>query len=229
MSANLANATLSAYERWAPIYPPVAHNPLMRAEQQAMLEHWPEVAGKRALDLACGSGRYTGQLAQSGARKVVATDFCVPMLQRVAASHRVCANMMSLPFVNNAFDVVICGLALGHATELYPWMAQIARVLAPGGTLLYSDFHPDAALAGLTRSFKDGNDETCTVPHRYFDVESQRGAAQQAGLQVECLHEVRVGVELREPFEHSQEFYQRWHGLPIVLVVRARRLSPEMT
>jgi ubiquinone/menaquinone biosynthesis C-methylase UbiE len=229
MSANLANATLSAYERWAPSYPPVAHNPLMRAEQRAMLQLWPDVAGKRALDLACGSGRYTGHLARSGARRVVATDFCVPMLERVAAQHRVCANMMSLPFVHDAFDVVICALALGHATGPHPWMAQIARVLTPGGTLLYSDFHPDAALAGLTRSFKDGNNETCTVPHRCFDLDSQRDAAQQAGLQIECLHEVRVGVELREPFEHSQDFYQRWHGLPIVLVVRARRGPPEIS
>jgi ubiquinone/menaquinone biosynthesis C-methylase UbiE len=229
MSANLAHETLCAYRRWAPVYPPIAHNPLMRVEERAMLERWPDLAGKRALDLACGSGRYTEHLAQTGARQVIATDFCVPMLERVTAGNRVCADMMSLPFANRIFDVVVSGLALGHATTVDGWMAEIARVLSAGGVLLYSDFHPDAARAGLTRSFKDQNNESCTVPHRSFDIASQCAAARQAGLQIESLHEVRVGEELREPFAHSQEFYSRWHGLPIVLVVRARKLASDVT
>jgi malonyl-CoA O-methyltransferase len=225
MSVNPAEATLEAYRRWAPVYPPVAHNPLMRAEQFAMRAHWPHVAAREVLDLACGSGRYTRHLTRMGAGRVIALDFCVPMLERVAGKFRVCANMMHLPFVSDAFDVVISGLALGHATNVSGWMAEVARVLKRGGTLLYSDFHPDAALAGLTRSFKDGDQQTCTVPHQSFDVASQRQAAEQAGLTIECLHEVRVGIELTEPFEHSEPFYQRWHGLPIVLVVRARKLE----
>src|ERR1700728_2939627 len=119
--------TLAAYQRWAPLYPPVAHNPLMRAEQQAMLLHWPEVAGLRVLDLACGTGRYSRLLAEGGAADVIAMDFCAPML-------------MQLPFAADAFDVVISGLALGHATDVDAWMTEISRVLRRGGTLLYSDF-----------------------------------------------------------------------------------------
>jgi ubiquinone/menaquinone biosynthesis C-methylase UbiE len=226
MSVTHSDATLSAYQRWAPVYPPVAHNPLMRAEERAMLDLWPDVAGRQVLDLACGSGRYTRQLEQGAPRRIVAADFCVPMLERVAAGERVCADMMRLPFVDGAFDVVISGLAVGHACSAEAWMAEVARVLGGGGTLLYSDFHPAAALAGLTRSFKDHNNQTCTVPHQYFAVPSQRAAARQAGLEIEDLHEVRVGYELTEPFEDSEPFYQRWHALPIVLVVRARK--PEM-
>jgi ubiquinone/menaquinone biosynthesis C-methylase UbiE len=227
MSATLADATLRAYERWAPMYPPIAHNPLMRVEERVMLERWPEVTGKRALDLACGTGRYTRALIQTGAAGVVATDFCVPMLQRVATANRVCANMTSLPFAGGAFDVVISGLALGHAQALQPWMSEITRVLTPGGTLLYSDFHPEAARAGLTRSFKDENDQTCTVPHHCYGVAEQRQAAVRTGLRIDSLHEIRVGEELREAFAGSEEFYRRWHGLPIVLVMRARKRSAE--
>jgi ubiquinone/menaquinone biosynthesis C-methylase UbiE len=223
MVATCMDATLHAYERWAPIYPPIAHNPLMRVEERAMFKRWPEVAGKWALDLACGTGRYARQLVRSGAHKVVGVDFCMPMLQQAAAAHRVCADMNSLPFAGCAFDVVISGLALGHATLLQPWMSEIARVLTPGGTLLYSDFHPEAARAGLTRSFKDQSDQTCTVPHHGYEVTEQRDAAAQAGLRIESLHEVRVGEELREPFPKCEEFYRRWHGLPIVLVVRASK------
>jgi malonyl-CoA O-methyltransferase len=223
MSATMTDATLCAYRRWAPTYPPVAHNPLMRAEQRAMLEHWPAIAGRRSLDLACGSGRYTRILGRHRARTVTAVDFCLPMLEQVSGRRRVCADMMRLPFADASFDFVVCGLAVGHASKLQSWVAEIARVLSPGGVLLYSDFHPEAARAGHTRSFKDRNDETCTVPHRCFELSCHREAIELAGLTLQVLRELRVGVELREPFEHSAAFYRRWHGLPIALVVRALR------
>jgi ubiquinone/menaquinone biosynthesis C-methylase UbiE len=220
---SVAAETLAAYERWAPLYPPVPHNPLMRAEQQAMLQHWPVVAGSRALDLACGTGRYSQLLADTNAADVVALDFCVPMLMQVPIGSRVCASMMHLPFADGTFDVVISGLALGHAADVYPWMAEIARVLRKGGILLYSDFHPQAARAGLTRSFKDQDEQTCSVPHCEFPVATQLAAASAAGLRVEAVHEVRVGIELREAFAKSEDFYRQWNGLPIVLVVRANK------
>jgi malonyl-CoA O-methyltransferase len=220
---NVAAETLAAYERWAPLYPPVAHNPLMRAEQQAMLQFWPAVAGLRALDLACGTGRYSRLLTEASAAEVVAVDFCLPMLMQVPVGVRVCASMMHLPFAAETFDVVISGLALGHAAGVHPWMAEISRVLRTGGTLLYSDFHPAAARAGLTRSFKDVDDQTRSVPHAVYPVAAQIDAANSAGLRVETVYEVRVGVELREQFAKSEDFYRRWDGLPIVLVVRARK------
>ena len=191
-----------------------------------MVALWPAVKGKRVMDLACGSGRYAHRLSKNQAAHVVATDFCVPMLEQVSAGARICADMMRLPFATHAFDVVICALALGHAPAVEPWMTEVARVLTPGGVLLYSDFHPEAARVGLTRSFKDENDETCTVPHRCHDIAAQRAAIACAGLQLEGLHEIRVGEELREPFPQSEQFYRRWHGLPIVLVVRVRKSGP---
>ena len=223
MTVNLATATREAYERWAPRYPPVAHNPLMRAEQRAMIENWPVVANRRTLDLACGTGRYARLLAETNAAEVVAVDFCAAMLAQVSTPSRVCASMMNLPFANDAFGVVISGLALGHATSVREWMAEVARVLDKGGTLLYSDFHPDATRAGLPRSFKDDNDHTWTVPHRCYEVDEQREAAVAAGLTIEAVHDIRVGFELQEKFPNSKEFYHRWQGLSIVVVVRARK------
>jgi malonyl-CoA O-methyltransferase len=218
---NVSAETLAAYERWAPLYPPLPHNPLMRAEQQAMLQYWPKVAGLRALDLACGTGRYARMLADANAAEVVALDFCMPMLMQVPTGCKVCASMTQLPFAGSTFDVVISGLALGHADGVYPWMAETARVLHMGGTLLYSDFHPEAARAGLTRSFKDADNQTYSVPHRVYPVATQLEAAKAAGLRVQAVHEVRVGIEMREPFEKSAKFYRQWDGLPIVLVVSA--------
>jgi len=210
---NAVRETLEAYERWAPVYPPIAHNPLMRVEQRGMVEAWPDVSGRRVLDLACGSGRYSRSLLESGAADVISVDFCMPMLRQVSGSQRVCASMMQLPFRADSFDVVVSGLALGHSTGARPWMAEISRVLREAGTLLYSDFHPEAARAGLTRSFKDADNVTFTVPHQLYSVEEQLAAVAAAELEVQLLRELRVGYELRESFPGSESFYSRWHGL----------------
>src|SRR5581483_625891 len=158
------NSTLEAYERWAPAYPPIAHNPLMRAEQRSMSELWPQVTGSCVLDL----------------------DFCLPMLDQVCDATRVRASMMRLPFRDAVFDHVICGLALGHVSGLQAWMREVARVLRAGGTFLYSDFHPEAARAGMTRSFKDEHNATWTVPHEIHELAAQQQALSIAGLRVEA-------------------------------------------
>jgi malonyl-CoA O-methyltransferase len=218
-----ASSTLEAYERWASLYPPVAHNPLMRAEQRAMLEVLPNVEGRRVLDLACGSGRYSHLLRQANAAQVVALDLCVPMLEQVAAASRVRASMMQLPFQSAVFDAVISGLAVGHATDIHQWMSEVARVLRPAGSLVYSDFHSAAIRAGMTRSFKDADDVTWTVPHQVYDLSCQQDTMAAAGLTVQTVRELRMGIELNEVFPGSERVYRDWHGVPVVLIVRARK------
>jgi SAM-dependent methyltransferase len=223
MTAGVIAATREAYGRWAPLYPPEPHNPLMRAEQATMLEHCPAAAGRLVLDLGCGTGRYARILAERGAADVVAMDFCMPMLGRVRGAHRVCGGMLQLPFAADSFDIVISGLAVGHAPDLAVWARETARVLRTGGSLLYSDFHPDAARMRLTRSFFDEQRRSWTVPHFRHGLRSQLSALRAAGLKVTAACSVRVGHELREPFENSAAFYARWDGLALVLVVRAEK------
>jgi malonyl-CoA O-methyltransferase len=195
----------------------------MRVEQEAMLAQLPPVAGRRVLDLACGSGRYARLLAQKHAASVIALDFSESMLRQVAGAPCLRASMMQLPFASSTFGAVICGLAIAHAPDIDAWMTEVTRVLEPGGELLYSDFHPDAARAGMTRSFRDEYGQKVTVPHQRYEVEAQKRAATAAGLSIVAVQELRVGHEFREPFPGSDAFHARWHGLPLVLVVRARK------
>ncbi|HEY2419180.1 MAG TPA: class I SAM-dependent methyltransferase [Steroidobacteraceae bacterium] len=218
-----ALANLDAYDRWAGTYPPAPHNPLMRAEQRAMLEQWPGVAGTRALDLASGTGRYGSVLALTGAAQIISLDYSPEMLRRSSAPCRVRGDMMHLPFASGTFDVIVSGLAVGHAPELTRWMSEASRVLSPGGTLLYSDFHPDAAAIGMTRSFVDQHQRRHCLAHVPYKLRDHRRAATVAHLDIEAVREVRIGIELQESFPRSQGFYRQWHGLPIVLVLRVRK------
>lgn len=209
---NCANE--AAYDLWASSYPPLPHNPLMAAEQAAVLALWPEVRGRRGLDLACGSGRYGVLMAQAGAAGVIGCDRSAGMLARAPLAHRVRADMQRLPFAAGRFDLIVCGLAVGHAPRLAAWMAEAARVLAPGGVLVYSDFHPDAARAGMTRSFTDATGLRHELVHVRHEVEAHHRAGAQAGLVLQDQREVRLGHELQAPGRADQQ------GLRVVLALR---------
>src|SRR5581483_6715610 len=133
-----------AYALWADSYPPSPHNPLMRAEQAALAPMIHATSPTRALDVGTGSGRYLPLLEGTGARLVVGADFSMPMLTRQPDSGfvRVCADACRLPFPDASFDLVSAALMIGDVTDLPGWIAEMARVLAPEGQLIYSDFHP---------------------------------------------------------------------------------------
>lgn len=216
---------IEAYDLWAESYAPAAHNPFMRAEEQGMLALLPDVRQKSALDLGCGTGRYSRILCNRGAGHAVALDLSAQMLRRGTSGSRVRARMTELPFRDGVFDIVVSGLAVGHVGDLNRWMRESARVMRQDGVLLYSDFHPRAALAGMKRSFRLADGRRFEVQHVLHEIPAHHDAANDAGLCIDAVSEIRVGVEFQERFEGAEAFYERWHGLPLVLVVRARRIA----
>jgi ubiquinone/menaquinone biosynthesis C-methylase UbiE len=216
-------SVLEVYERWAPLYPALPHNPLMQAEQSAMLERLPAIEGCSVLDLACGSGRYAGHLQTRGAGHIVAMDFSLAMLRQVSAGDVLRGELDALPLRDSQFDLVVSGLALGHASDLAGCMREISRVLKPGGTLLYSDFHPEAQRRGQTRSFRDAHGELHTVPPAPFDCETHLQAIREAALELIEVFEPRAGVEFLPDFPQASRFYRDWSGTPMLLIIRARK------
>lgn len=210
-----------AYARWAPGYAAEAHNPLMELEQAALLPLLPPVAGRRVLDLACGSGRYLARLAghtrgepgAGSAARLVGADLSAAMLARAAALpvSLLRADLRRLPLAASSFDLIVCGLAVGHVAALATAVAEMARVLAPGGTLVYSDFHPFATLAGLKRTFTGADGRSYAVEHYLHLYADHQAACQAAGLTIDAVREPTV------------EFAHPWRGRPAVLVLRARK------
>lgn len=89
MSAVPVLEPAAAYALWAQAYPPHAHNPVMLAEERAMLDLMPaSLQGQHVLDAGCGSGRYMLHALRRGARHVTGVDLSPQMLQRAGASWR---------------------------------------------------------------------------------------------------------------------------------------------
>jgi len=106
--------------------------------------------GDAVLDLGCGFGRHAFEAARRGAR-VVALDagrdevvgvratfaamFDAGELSRDTVAVAVQGDALALPFADQTFDRVICSEVLEHIPDDLGAMAELARVLKPGGTM----------------------------------------------------------------------------------------------
>jgi ubiquinone/menaquinone biosynthesis C-methylase UbiE len=91
----------------------------------------------RTLDLGAGTGRNLPLLA-SGARAVAADPdgrTLARARRRAPAVPAVVARAEALPFRDGAFDTVLCGLVLCSVDDPAAALAEVRRVLAPGGAV----------------------------------------------------------------------------------------------
>lgn len=192
-----------AYALWAPSYIPQAHNPLMQAEEGAVRDLLPALAGQVVLDAGCGTGRYARMAQAAGARRVLGVDNSLPMLlagQRSApqtAKFPVFAlgSLDALPVKTASIDALICGLAVGHAPDLAAVLSEIGRVLRPEGIAIVSDFHPFLALSGSQRTFTLPGGAVYAVehyPHLYSDFHT---AARSSGLSIDAVREPGLKID----------------------------------
>jgi len=95
------------------------------------------VEGGRVLDIGCGTGRTLAQL--DGRVQAVGIDPCRASLRRARAraprAWLVAARAEALPFRSATFDTVTSALVFCSVGDPEAGLAEIARVLRPGGTL----------------------------------------------------------------------------------------------
>jgi SAM-dependent methyltransferase len=170
--------------------------------------------GLAVLDLACGHGRMSRELARRGAR-VVGLDISSALLDKARATeendplaidyrHGDAASPTTLE--GEIFDAVVCSMALADVDDLEGAISTIARALNKGGCFVFSLLHP---------CFPGGEHVSGSWPatKRYYDEEwwSADGEASTLRRQVGANHRmlstyvnalIRHGLtlqELREP------------------------------
>jgi SAM-dependent methyltransferase len=138
----------------------------------------------RALDIGCGDGRLTAELDAS---ELTAADVSRVALDR-ARPRLPGARLVelepdaSLPFGDNAFELVLAVDTVEHVRDLQLLLSEIRRVLVPGGELALAT----PATAELTRP------EHPFSPHlRRFTRRSLRGVLEGLGFEVDSLRRRR--------------------------------------
>jgi malonyl-CoA O-methyltransferase len=213
---------IAAYALWAATYPPHAHNPLMQAEERAMLALLGDLHGCTVLDAGCGSGRYLAHARQRGAYGILGVDLSAEMLSQAARDQHtrlIRGSLDALPIRDSWADVTICGLTIGHLTELRTPLAELRRVTRRGGRLLCSDFHPIGHALGWRREFRAG-DQRFAVRHTPHLYSHWQHACAALGLRI---------VRVLEPFLAQSDipadavFDPQALAVPVALVFELRR------
>jgi ubiquinone/menaquinone biosynthesis C-methylase UbiE len=194
-----------AYALWADNYPPSPHNPLMRAEQAVMAPIIQSTSPQRALDAGTGSGRYLELLASTGARVVIGVDLSLPMLVSRARDPRtlslptpsvarVCGDVRRLPFADASFDLISSSLMVGDVADLDRWVSEAARVLAPGGHLVYSDFHPSWSTRRWRRTFQTADGRSFEVAYFSHTLAEHVAVLEGRSFDIRAVREPRLTV-----------------------------------
>jgi len=129
----------------------IGQNSWMTADEQDMFLEWLDLSpNKTLLDVACGSGGPTLRIAAKTGCSVIGVDLHEQAIAtaNALASQRNLTNRTEfrvvnasepLPFPDARFDAIACVDAINHIPNRPSALAQWARVLKPGGRLLFTD------------------------------------------------------------------------------------------
>ena len=197
----------------------------------------PDVAGEQVLDAGCGTGVYTEWLLEQGA-DVVGMDASEAMLDhaRDAIGDRATFHQADLEkpldfAETDAFDGVVSALALGYVADLRDPFGEFARVLEPGGFLVFSTAHPldqfppddpemgddpgDANYFEVERVVKEWDVE---VPYYRRPLAGILNPLLDAGFRLDRLVEPQPTEAFKEAWP---ERYEKESRYPVFVCVRA--------
>ena len=174
-------------------------------ERPAMLDLAGDVSGRHVLDAGCGSGPLSAALVARGA-VVTGFDASPAMVelarQRLGGSAAVLVADLGrpLPYADSAFDDVVVSLVLHYLRDWTAPLAELRRVLKPGGRLLlsvnhptvYKVFYPDADYFAVTEyseeyTLRDGSSMELTYWHR--PLHAMTDAFTEAGFRLSIISE----------------------------------------
>ncbi|MCE6998229.1 class I SAM-dependent methyltransferase [Saccharothrix sp. S26] len=188
-------------------------------ERPAALALAGDVAGRRILDAGCGSGLLSLALRERGA-VVSGFDGSAGMLAQARrrlgedADLRVVDLGGPLPYPDDEFDDVIASLVLHYLRDWGPPLAELRRVLRPGGRLIASVDHPFAinlmhrARGPRPDYFETVNrletwtmgGQTAELSFWHRPLHAMTDAFTAAGFRISALHEPKPVPAARELF-----------------------------
>jgi SAM-dependent methyltransferase len=214
--------TRDGYDRWAATYD-TDGNPLPALEEPRVDALLGDVRGLSVLDVGCGTGRHAIRLARRGA-VVHALDFSPAMLEQAKAK-AIDANVTfqvhdlskPLPFADETFDRVVCGLVIDHIADLQGLFAEMRRVCRRSGCTVVSVMHPAMMLKGVQARFADAQSGEKIYPaSQRHQISDYCMAAARAGFAFDQLSEHEVDQALADRLERAR----RYVGWPMLFVMR---------
>jgi SAM-dependent methyltransferase len=196
----------------------------------------PDLAGRDAIELGCGTGYVSAWLARRGARPVGLDNSAAQLATARELQERhdlrfplVHASAERPPFGDAAFDLAISEYGASIWCDPYAWIPQAARLLRPGGQLI---FLVNSVLLTLAMPDEDGVPATDRLLRPFFgmhrfewpdeddSVEFHLGHGDMIRLLRRCGFEIEDLIEIRPPEGATTEW-------PLATVEWARQWPTE--
>jgi ubiquinone/menaquinone biosynthesis C-methylase UbiE len=211
----------AGYTAWASTYDDM-NNALIDAEEPLVASVTRDLPIGRALDAACGTGRHAVKLAAAG-HTTTGIDATAAMLDvarsRAPSVDFRLGDLTALPVDDESFDFAICALALAHLPDPSAAIAEIARVVRPGGRVVLTDAHPTFVMIQGQALFPTADGFAFVRNHpvlhgAYLDAFRASGLTVRACIEESMTLEFRHGL-LAGAADAATAF---WDGIPVVLV-----------
>jgi ubiquinone/menaquinone biosynthesis C-methylase UbiE len=184
--------TREGYASWAPFYDEPG-NEMIDLEQPVVRSILDTLPLGVALDAACGTGRHAAYLAGLG-HTVIGVDESPEMLaiarQKLPAAKLLEGDLCALPLADDSVDLVVCALALAHVPDLERALAELVRVLRPGGHLVVSDSRGVLRTISVRIAHALADGSYGYMPSRQRATSEYLRAALPLGLQVRHCEEL---------------------------------------
>ena len=188
----------------------------------------PSVLNLRALDVACGTGRWMARLVTHGAASVFGLDLSPQMLECAArkASLRgqlVQGDCSELPIRSGMADLILCSFVAGYLNDLSGLMPELIRVASPRAEIFLSDVHPSCRRRGWKRTFRHGN-EVLEIENTKHSIAQIIRMGHAHGLRLIDHAEPRWGEPERQVFQIAGKMhvYEESRCDPAIFVLRFR-------
>lgn len=136
------------FDRWAPCYDFLFTTVFYQAVHQRLLEFVELPTSADILDIGCGTGRLLNRLAKQFPQvQGTGLDLSPEMIKEAKDKNIygsrlqfLQGNVEALPFPDSAFDAVFCTISFLHYPHPELVLAEIKRVLRPGGIFYLADY-----------------------------------------------------------------------------------------
>jgi SAM-dependent methyltransferase len=195
-------------------------------------------AGDWAIDIGCGEGRTTRDLAARGHR-VAAIDSSPTLIRYARRADPdgiyLLGDAAALPFPDASFDLALAYNSLMDVADMPASVSEVARVLRPRGRLCVSVTHP---MSDAGRFSPDARDPVFIIEDAYLERRRFEGSFERNGLsmtfrgwcyplQVYAMAFEAAGLvieAIREPTPTgTPPEYERWRRLPMFLQFRVMK------
>jgi cytosine/adenosine deaminase-related metal-dependent hydrolase/ubiquinone/menaquinone biosynthesis C-methylase UbiE len=224
-----AQPNASVFNRWARVYD-AQSNPLLLLEERKATPLLPSLRGGNVLDVGCGTGRWLTHLETLHPASLMGIDFSRAMLEcarrKVLATTKLEHGHSSvLPGENAWYNLVTASFLLSYVKDLQAFAFECARVVRPGGWLLFSDMHPvTAAERSWNRSFHiDGRTVDIAIYSR--SLPEIIATFEQNGFEVGALIEPGFEEPEQVVFEDAGKLaeYEELAGVAAIYILKLQK------